>query len=183
MIQGKYLFVTATGEDYGIRDFSWNITSSNPLVAEELFQNQNDYIKYEINQDILVTYPEGWWSPRTYRYICDLEHPENYISHPRLNLILDLIDPRTPAAVAFYGIWTIGSKDPADCNQEAAALRNAGFPAAVYLTTDWSNLNPEPWYVVSAGEYATEAEAQAALSSVQATGRYDAYVKYTGSHY
>ena len=58
-------------------------------------------------------------------------------------------------------------------------MRNAGYPAEVYVTTDWSNLNSENWYVVTAGTYGTESAAKNALSHVQEYYR-DAYVKYSG---
>ena len=51
----------------------------------------------------------------------------------------------------------------------------------VFTTTDWSNLNSEKWYVVTAGQYGTEKEANNKLDAVQ---KYypDAYVKYSGDH-
>ena len=47
------------------------------------------------------------------------------------------------------------------------------------MTTDWSNLNTEKFYVVTAGVYAAESDANAALASVQSVYP-DAYVKYSG---
>ena len=51
----------------------------------------------------------------------------------------------------------------------------------VITTTDWSNLNSEKWYVVTAGQYETENEANDKLNEVQAYYP-DAYVKYSGNH-
>ena len=79
----------------------------------------------------------------------------------------------------FYGIWCHAAKRESNAQKEANALRKKGLDAQVFLTTDWSNLNSVPWYVVSAGTYSSKAEAKAALSKVQSIYS-DAYVKYSG---
>ena len=80
---------------------------------------------------------------------------------------------------SFYGIWCYGSKEEGEANSYAETLKASGFDARVYVTTDWSNLNTEKFYVVTAGVYSTESEANAALTSVQSVCP-DAYVKYSG---
>ncbi|MBQ9068257.1 MAG: protein kinase, partial [Eggerthellaceae bacterium] len=80
----------------------------------------------------------------------------------------------------FWGIWFGASKDEAEAKGIRDAARNTGLQANVYLTTDWANLNSDPWYVVAAGPYVTENEANDALPSVQNAGYPDAYVKYSG---
>ncbi len=80
----------------------------------------------------------------------------------------------------FYGIWVSASKDKSECDSIAADLQSKGFAAGVYETTDWSNLNTEHWYVVSAGEFESEGAAGYVMPNVQALGYEDAYVKYTG---
>ena len=87
------------------------------------------------------------------------------------------VGSRTP----FYGIWCCGSKESGDAYNYANSLNNAGFAAEVYLTTDWSNLNAESYYVVTAGVYGTEGEANANLAAVQSFCP-DAYVKYSGNY-
>lgn len=87
------------------------------------------------------------------------------------------VGSRTP----FYGIWCCGSKESGDAYNYANNLNNAGFAAEVYLTTDWSNLNAESYYVVTAGVYETEGEANANLAAVQSFCP-DAYVKYSGNY-
>ena len=82
----------------------------------------------------------------------------------------------------FYGIWVLGTKDESEAIKEVGRLKSHQLPAGVYLTTDWSNLNKEPWYVVSSGEFATKEEANIALEKVQAAGYKDAYIKYTGDY-
>ena len=81
----------------------------------------------------------------------------------------------------FYGIWCYGSKESADAYNYANSLNNAGFEAEVFLTTDWSNLNTESYYVVTADTYGTEGEATANLAAVQSFCS-DAYVKYSGNY-
>ena len=79
----------------------------------------------------------------------------------------------------FYGIWCYASKDQQEAQRVADDYRQQGLDARVCLTTDWENLNSEPWYVVTAGVYRTEGEAQQALAAVQSV-QPDAYVKYSG---
>ena len=81
----------------------------------------------------------------------------------------------------FYGIWVAASKDRNECSDIAADLVGKGYAGAVYDTLNWSNLNSEHWYVVSAGEYATQADANSVLDKIQAAGYPDAYVKYSGN--
>ena len=89
--------------------------------------------------------------------------------------------PQQRPSSAFYGIWCHGSKSQSEAEQGASELRNQGLNAQVFVTTDWSNLNTEKWYVVTAGVYATEDDAKADLSLVQSY-YHDAYVKYSGDY-
>ena len=82
---------------------------------------------------------------------------------------------------AFYGIWCYGSKEEGDAYNYADSLKTVGFSAEVFLTTDWGNLNTEKYYVVTAGTYRTENDANASLPSVQNFCA-DAYVKYSGDY-
>lgn len=89
-------------------------------------------------------------------------------------------EPEETQPVPFYGIWIYASKNQEEAASFAGQVQEEGIDAEVYITSQWSNLNEETWYVVSAGEYATEQEAQAALSAIQSAGYSSAYVKYTG---
>ncbi len=89
--------------------------------------------------------------------------------------------PQTSAYEPFYGIWCHASKKLQEAQSYASQLMAQGFSAKVFLTTEWSNLNTEAWYVVSAGVYGTEAMAQNALYSVKNIYP-DAYVKYSGQY-
>lgn len=82
----------------------------------------------------------------------------------------------------FYGIWCYGSKDESDAEKFAEDLINKGISATVFVTTEWSNLNSEKYYVVSASIYYTEEDAKSALVEVKAAGYSDAYVKYSGDY-
>lgn len=88
-------------------------------------------------------------------------------------------DPDAGWRTPFYGIWCYASKSYGDAQDFAYDLQCKAWPAAIYVTTDWSNLNSEFWYVVSAGSYTSESSARASLMQVQAICP-DAYVKYSG---
>lgn len=80
----------------------------------------------------------------------------------------------------FWGIWDGAYKDKKKADAEAAQIKkDSGYDAAVFLTTDWSNLNSESWYVISIGVYGTESEAKSAFASIK-NAYPNAYVKYSG---
>ena len=60
--------------------------------------------------------------------------------------------------------------------EQAKKIRGNGFDAQVFVTTDWSNLNTEKWYVITAGTYGTEEAASAVLPDVQRVCS-EAYIK------
>lgn len=80
----------------------------------------------------------------------------------------------------FYGIWCYASKSSTEARAYADSVSQKGFQGQVFATADWSNLNSEEWYVVTAGTYFSEEEAKSALAGVQAAYP-EAYVKYSGS--
>ena len=80
----------------------------------------------------------------------------------------------------FYGIWCGAAKTEAEAQKQAKKIRENGFDAQVFVTTDWSNLNTEKWYVITAGIYGTKEAASAVLQDVQRVCS-DAYIKYTGN--
>ena len=81
----------------------------------------------------------------------------------------------------FYGIWVYASKSQDDAEEYSHTVSSNGFNAYVEVTTDWNNLNTEKWYVVTAGKYASENEAQNKLDDIKAYYP-DAYVKYSGEY-
>lgn len=77
----------------------------------------------------------------------------------------------------------MASKDYTTSKKKADDLRNSGFPGAVVVcTTDWTNLNKETWYSVSAGRFSSRTEAEQAVSALKNQGKSDAYVRYSGDH-
>ena len=82
----------------------------------------------------------------------------------------------------FYGVWMSASKDQGNAQAFVDQLRSKGYDAKLYVSSEWSNLNPETWYVVAAASTATESEANAVCDQAHADGYADAYVKYSGEH-
>ena len=80
----------------------------------------------------------------------------------------------------FWGIWCFSSKSRANAEDVAEKLMDKGFECKVVKTSDWTNLNSDTYYSVSAGVYKYEEDAKAQLSAVVNEGYQDAYVKYTG---
>lgn len=76
---------------------------------------------------------------------------------------------------SFYGIWCFASKDQWEAEQVADDLKDRGFDGQVFVSSEWSNLNPEKWYCSSAGACSTKSEAEAVLSATHNAGYSDAY--------
>ncbi len=82
-----------------------------------------------------------------------------------------------------YGVFVMSTKDRKQCVQVEMKLEDAGFNDDIMLyTPDFSGLNPEPYYVVSAGLFEAEDDANSRLREVQAAGFKDAYVKLAGKY-
>ena len=102
--------------------------------------------------------------------------PLSDVSTEELKKQLDNMNTPTP----FYGVWCEAYKNQSDALAATKKYINEGVDARVFVTTDWSNLNRQKWYVISAGVYSSKEEANAALSTIQSQYS-DAYVKYSGS--
>ena len=89
---------------------------------------------------------------------------------------------RTGSAAPFWGVWIGASKDSGEAESLARAAQAKGLPADVTQTTDWDNLNTEPWFVITVGRSSTQEEAESLLTQAKAAGYADAYVKYSGNH-
>ncbi len=89
-------------------------------------------------------------------------------------------EPTQATPQPFYGIWVAAFKEEQNAKNAVSELQKKGFDAVMLVSSQWSNLNQEKWYVVSAGSYATMDAAQKDLPSVQAAGYSDAYIKHTG---
>lgn len=81
---------------------------------------------------------------------------------------------------AFYGIWCGASRDYEEAENIAYDIgEQGGLSVDIYYTPEWSNLNREPWYALSAGSYLSEIEAYENLNKVQMIVP-DAYIRYSG---
>jgi hypothetical protein len=89
--------------------------------------------------------------------------------------------PESPDNV--YGVFVMASKNSDDCLDTEMALNDAGFyDEFVVYTPDFSDLNPKPYYAVTAGFFNTEEEAKKCFSEVKAAGFRDAFVKAAGKY-
>lgn len=80
----------------------------------------------------------------------------------------------------FYGILCAAYKTEDEALDYANTLKDNGFEgASVVVTTDWSNLNNEKWYVVTADTYQTKSDAKSELDRVKEICP-NAYIKHSG---
>lgn len=82
----------------------------------------------------------------------------------------------------FFGIWIGATKSEADAEKIISEASYKGINAQKYLSSDWSELNADPYYVVSAGTYTSEEDANSNLADVKNQGYKSAYVKYSGDY-
>ncbi len=83
----------------------------------------------------------------------------------------------------YYGVFVASFKTAEECLDTEMKLDDAGYRLCpVVYTPDFSKLNPEPYYVVTAGLYGLQEDAEKALAEVKAAGFKDAYVKYAGTY-
>ncbi|MBQ1548349.1 MAG: SPOR domain-containing protein [Lachnospiraceae bacterium] len=81
---------------------------------------------------------------------------------------------------SFYGVWVMATEEKYDAIDFCEEVSKKGFSAKVLLSSEWKNLNTEPYYCVTAGECKTEEEANKLLEDVKTAGYPDAYVKESG---
>ena len=82
----------------------------------------------------------------------------------------------------FWGVWAASFKDAGNAAEFAAQAVADGWPeAAVYVTSDWSDLNSDTWYAVSLQRCDSQSDAEAAAKRASKSGYKGAYAKYTGS--
>ena len=82
----------------------------------------------------------------------------------------------------FYGVWCYASKEMHEAQSKADELSSIGLDGRVYISSEWSNLNQERWYCISAGASSTKADAEIVLEAVRKAGYSDAYIKYSGEY-
>ncbi len=114
-------------------------------------------IQYPVDTSVLIENQNGWY---------DSPEPEDY----------------TAADMSFYGVWISASKNLEASWELADLIRHDGVTGYVYVSSEWSNLNPETWYLVSAGIYETYEDALAGLDRMHEAGYADAYIKWSGEY-
>ena len=83
----------------------------------------------------------------------------------------------------YYGVFIASFKERDDCWNTTVRLEDAGYHLCPTLyTPDFSNLNPLPYYAVTAGLFTSEEEADDELEEVKKAGFKEAYVKSTGKY-
>lgn len=83
----------------------------------------------------------------------------------------------------YFGVFIASYKNRDDCIKTEQKLEDAGYYySPVVYTPDFSKLNPEPYYVVAAGLYDSQQDAEEMLAKVKADGFKDAYVKNAGTY-
>lgn len=158
---------------------------NNIIKSAEKYREKNDYDSAIATIDSgLVTYPDSQvllakketYTVEKEKYEADLEKIKSDQHTSQEKKQVDNMNTPTP----FYGIWCEAYKNQSDALSATKKYINEGVDARVFVTTDWSNLNRQKWYVISAGVYSSKEEANAALSAIQSQYP-DAYVKYSGS--
>ena len=155
-------------------------------LEEKQRSDETWYTEYRIRDDAVSedwkAYEEAeyndiekaWWADVTADMSLTVRSSSGEVDRDQLLASLENQSP-------FYGIWCAATKDEEGAQEIASAMREYGLPAEVLITTDWSNLNKEKWYVISAGRYASREEAEKALPQVK--DYYDdAYIKYSGDY-
>ncbi|MCR5734751.1 MAG: SPOR domain-containing protein [Lachnospiraceae bacterium] len=83
----------------------------------------------------------------------------------------------------YYGVFIASFKKPEQCEKTEMKLEDAGFHLCPTIyTPDFSDLNPEPYYVVTGGLFTDKKEAEDTLKEIKKAGFSDAYVKKAGSY-
>ena len=85
-----------------------------------------------------------------------------------------------PSQQPFYGVFVSAVKDPEAAHKQLTKLGEIGYSAEIVYSPEWEELNPEPFFCVSAGRYDTKEKADSILEYVKKDGYKDAYVKFSG---
>ena len=104
------------------------------------------------------------------------EHPEEDVATDPASLWKP-----DPSQQPFYGVFVSAVKDSESAHEQLTKLGEIGYSAEIVYSPEWEELNPEPYFCVSAGRYDTKEKADSILEYVKKDGYKDAYVKYTGA--
>lgn len=173
------------GTDKTVKQIDDSEEKINNIVKKaEEYREKNDYDSAIATiESGLVTYPDSQIllsKKETYllakeKYEADLEKTKTVQNTSQETRQVEEVNTPTP----FYGIWCEAYKNESNAQAATKKYINKGIDARVFVTTDWSNLNSQKWYIVSAGVYSSKKEAKAALNEIQKQYP-DAYVKYSG---
>ncbi len=131
----------------------------------------------------------GWVDPKLSKNYVPLNSKNNFNKPEDNNIVEDnlqslnsAIDQSNTGKVPFYGIWCYSSKNEEEAMDFSKSIAENGIDSVVIVSTDWSNLNSEKYYVVTAGIYESEDTANDNLNSIKSLGYGEAYVKYSGEY-
>lgn len=92
------------------------------------------------------------------------------------------IAPDEDIETPFWAAFVFASRSYDNAQRMADDMTDKGFESVVLDTTEWENLNAEPWYSVSVGMWEDESDARKMASKLRKKGYSDAYAKYTGEY-
>lgn len=81
----------------------------------------------------------------------------------------------------FYGVWIGAYKEHRDAMKLVEKVQNEGFDAYCVYSSDYENLNKEPYWCVTIGKSQYDERARELAEKAIEAGYKGAYVKYTGN--
>ena len=80
----------------------------------------------------------------------------------------------------FDGVWVGAFKEKSDADALVVRLKDEGLKAFCVYSSDWENLNKDPYYCVTIGKNYMDQDTQYNLENAKEAGYNEAYVKNTG---
>ncbi len=186
----------------------YQIGDDGPEEVDGFSANWGEYLKYEDGAMVPATIDEGRQILEKYGLSSETEPDAGYDDYigndvvgqcrtdiewmPILQQNEDQVEPESTtqsvpenlsdaSTDSFYGVWCYASRSTEDAVEHGSTLYDSlGIYPTVVLSSQWSNLNSDPWYCLSAGKYSTQEEAESVLTQVRSVYS-DAYVKYSGN--
>lgn len=171
---------------------SWNLEFENDYEVKSTSFENVSASKYKYTEDVYWGYWGNLDRSANYRveYTFILDKSSSYgcivtdikvlpIQKQSNGNKIGIEKDKTVNQSAFYGIWVGASKNEADAKKIASQYKD--LDGCVFLSTDWGNLNKEPYYVVTCGTYNLETEAKQMLAVVKKMNK-NAYIKYSGEY-
>ena len=92
------------------------------------------------------------------------------------------IPTTTPVTDPFFGVWILSTRSEQEATAIAREATSKGLYGTVFVAAEWSNLKPEPRFMVAAGYSHTEGEAYTLCEKAKRAGYAEAYVQYSGDY-